>query len=119
MHQIELIRDEDCPNAAGARDALRRALDAAGLPQSWKEWACTDPDAPEHVRGYGSPTILVDGQDVAGAEPSPCWSSCRIYLDEPGGPTGVPPVRLIVRALRRPGGRGPGADLRSPGRDGG
>jgi mercuric ion transport protein len=65
----------------------------------WQEWERSDPAAPGYARRYGSPTILVDGQDVAG-EPPNDEPSCRIYAAEPGRHRGVPSVALIMKALQ-------------------
>jgi hypothetical protein len=57
----------------------------------------TDPSTPLQLRSWGSPTILVDGADVALGVPS--GRSCRIY---PGSEIdGVPPLAMIEAALRR------------------
>jgi hypothetical protein len=53
------------------------------------------------VRGYGSPTVLVDGRDVAGAVPIEGMRSCRVYESAADGPRGAPSVELIVAALVR------------------
>jgi hypothetical protein len=50
----------------------------------------TAENAPEHIRGYGSPTILVDGRDVEGLPPGDA-PSCRY---------GVPRFETILAALR-------------------
>lgn len=100
MHNIELIYDGDCPNRDKARSQLRLALDELGLPAQWKEWERSNPEAPAHVRNYGSPTILVDGKDVAGAKPSDGASSCRLYEGRNGGFEGIPPLEAIVSALK-------------------
>ncbi len=70
MPDIDLICDADCPNARQARINLRRALEMAGFPGGWREWVRTDVATPHDLRRFGSPTILVDGRDVAGASPS-------------------------------------------------
>jgi hypothetical protein len=59
-----------------------------------------DPGAPERIRGYGSPTVLVDGRDVAGAAPFEGTTSCRLYGSTGDEPRGAPPVEAIVAALR-------------------
>jgi|YelNatPaOPRAMG01_1025707.scaffolds.fasta_scaffold95276_2 mercuric ion transport protein len=99
MIQVELIYDCDCPAAPQARENLREALLRAGLAPRWVEWERSSPDAPERVRAYGSPTILVDGRDVAGNE-APGAACCRIYEPQPGRLAAVPPVELILAALR-------------------
>src|SRR5712692_1234689 len=69
MRDLDLIYEHDCPNAGQARTNLRRALEMAGRPPRWREWSRTDAQTPEHLRRFGSPTILVDRRDVAGGEP--------------------------------------------------
>ena len=98
MPTVELIYDSDCPNVPRARENLLRAFGQTGLAPRWQEWDRADADAPAHVRAYGSPTILVDGRDVAGATAADA-ACCRIYTNDQGGKQGVPPVTLIVAAL--------------------
>lgn len=115
MPRVELIYDRDCPNIRHAREAMLRGFGEAGLQPSWTEWDRKSPTSPRHVRLYGSPTILVDGRDVAGAEPVESSDSCRIYDHDADGLNGVPPVHRIASALEnarvstqaRPAGSGP------------
>ncbi len=67
MPTVELIYDGDCPHVDGAREQLLRAFAEVQLEPRFREWRRDDPDAPDRVRGCGSPTILVDGRDVAAA----------------------------------------------------
>lgn len=99
MPTLELIYDADCPNIEDARRQIRAALAAAGLPAVWREWDRADNTAPDYARTRGSPTVLVDGRDVAGATPAAA-SSCRIYVSGQGRNQGVPTVEMIVTALR-------------------
>lgn len=94
---VELIYDADCPNVAETRTNLRRALVQVGLPARWLEWNLSWPKAPAHTKGFGSPAILVNGQDIAGAAPFEA-ACCRVY-DVAGIRSGAPPCELIVRAL--------------------
>ena len=98
--RVELIYQESCPNVESARAALREALRRAGRAPRWREWERSTAGAPAHARLYGSPTILVDGRDVAGAVPGDGSESCRIYG---GGQLGVPPVEAIVAGLAAAG----------------
>lgn len=95
--KIQLLSFPGCPNADAAREALRRALAAAGLPDSFEEVDVTSPGTPEQLRDWGSPTILVDSRDVAGAEPT--GPSCRLYDGAADGRRGVPADGLIRKAL--------------------
>jgi len=99
MATVELLYFPDCPNVPAAREQLRRAFAAIGAPPSWREVDVTSESAPAHVRGFGSPSILVDGKDVTGAAPAG-GSSCRIYAGS--DVRGVPPLDAIVTALRAP-----------------
>ena len=101
MKQVELIYDLDCPNKEQARTNLQRAFSEAGIPAEWTEWDRGDLSSPSHVQLYGSPTILVDGEDVAGEKPSEEVSSCRLYVDSNGEYGGAPSVEAILKALRR------------------
>jgi len=103
---VELIYDPGCPNVEGARDVLTLALQAAGAPAVWTEWNTGDPTCPRDRRGYGSPTILVNGEDVAPG-PHP-WKPraeggpprCRIY-ETLHGLSGVPPQPAVQLAIDR------------------
>jgi mercuric ion transport protein len=96
---VEFIYDVDCPNVEKARQQLQRAFDETNMDPVWQEWDRDTGEAPEYVRGYGSPTILVDGQDVAGLPPSADANCCRVYEASEKEEPGVPPLELITAAL--------------------
>jgi hypothetical protein len=100
MPSIELIYDADCPNVEAARRQLRQALAETGRLPQWQEWERSDRAAPSHVKQYGSPTVLLDGKDVAGGSPSASADCCRLYPGESGGLQGVPSAGVIASALR-------------------
>jgi len=80
---VELRAVPDCPNLDAARELLRSCLGAAGLP---------DDAFVERIGEYPSPSIVVDGVDVTGADP-----------DGPAMCVLQPPTRAqILIALRRP-----------------
>ena len=64
--RVELVHFEGCPHAGEARRRLKLALAAAGLDQTWDEWDTSLAATPETYRRFGSPTVLVNGADVAG-----------------------------------------------------
>ncbi|MEJ2347200.1 MAG: hypothetical protein P8076_00795 [Gammaproteobacteria bacterium] len=103
MTRIELVYDRDCPNVAAARRQLRHAIAEAGRVPAWTEWDTRSAETPDRVRGFGSPTILVDGRDVTGEAPVATDACCRIYADGNAGERGVPPKASIVAALRAAG----------------
>ena len=99
MPVVELLYDPDCPNVDGTREHLRRALTEVGLPHQWQEWSRASSESPAYVRDYGSPTVLVDARDVAGASPAEDGNSCRIYSGKDGQLSGIPPVEMITSRL--------------------
>ena len=105
MPDIDLVYDPDCPNAEQARTNLRLALETAGMPARWREWVRTDPGTPLHLQRFGSPTILIRGRDVIGTVALDGGGACRIYQGEDRNRGGVPPVSLILAALRTEEGR--------------
>jgi hypothetical protein len=94
---VELLYDRDCPNAPEARANLERGFAQAGVRPEWTEWELSSGGTPARVRGFGSPTVLVNGRDVAGAEPADA-ACCRVY-EVAGRRRGAPPPELIARAL--------------------
>jgi len=78
------------------RENLRKAFETSGIKAEWTEWEQSNENAPDYARQYGSPTILVDGKDIAGG-PGDCCApeSCRIYEG------GVPSVEMIQTALNK------------------
>ncbi len=100
MPHVELVYDADCPNIEAARKALREAFTEAQLDPEWTEWDRKTASAPPHVRHYGSPTILVNGRDVAGgARGQNGADCCRLYRDASGAFRGAPDKERIVAAL--------------------
>jgi hypothetical protein len=70
-------------------------LVAAGLPPRFEEIDVNDPRTPDTLRDWGSPTILVDGVDIAGGTPQ--GACCRLYATSGGAPSD----EMIGRALAR------------------
>ena len=91
--KIELIYFDGCPNADKARKNLKKAFEEGGIDAGWTEWEQKNPKAPAYVRQYGSPTILVDGKDIAGMPDGSGAPSCRLYDG------GAPSVALIKSRL--------------------
>lgn len=93
-----------------------RSLNASGRETRWTEWERGAADSPARAKGYGSPTVLVDGKDVAGEAAGAAAQdgespSCRLYRNGAGRASGVPAVEQIAAALAsREGvsGAGPG-----------
>lgn len=78
--QIELVYDPGCPHVDSAREALTDACRDAGVPAVWTEWNSEDPECPAHASNLGSPSILVNEEDVA---PGPHPWAARVPGDAP------------------------------------
>jgi hypothetical protein len=74
------------------------------VPAVWSEWSTSDPECPEDLRRFGSPTILVNGEDVAPG-PHP-WKPgepgsgprCRLYRDG-DEISGAPSAGRVTQAI--------------------
>jgi hypothetical protein len=98
--RVELIYDTDCPNVEEARTLILRAFGEAHVKPSWVELDRKAPDTPAYARRYGSPTILVEGKDVSGADSNNNADCCRLYVHERGY-HGVPELAQMVQALKQ------------------
>jgi hypothetical protein len=96
--KVELIYNKDCHNLKDARAQLLRAFVQAGIAPRWEEWSRDRPESPDYVYRYGSPTILVNGFDVADS-PNAEADCCRLYEQGDGKLKGVPSVEEIKLAL--------------------
>lgn len=99
--RVELVYESSCPNIGAARAQLLHAFAQTKISPHWREWEVTDPKVPDYIHGYGSPTILVNGQDVC----ADTWAKddlcCRVYgVDSQH--QGVPPLQDIVTAITTP-----------------
>jgi len=97
MATVDLVYASDCPNVSLARANLLLAFARTGMKPKWSEHRIGDADAPGHTRGYGSPTVLVEGRDVAGLPPS-AETCCRIY-ESAAGQVHAPAAEQIALAL--------------------
>jgi len=93
--KIQFLAFEGCPLADAARRTLDDALASLNL-SSYEVIDLLGPDTPEDLRGWGSPTILINGRDVTGGDQGG-GVSCRVYP----GPSKVPDARMIIERIRR------------------
>ncbi len=99
--KTELLYIPDCPNLAAARTQTVRLLKEQGLPGNVDEIEVPDRAAAESLRFTGSPTIRIDGEDVAATVGAivPAFS-CRTY-EVDGRLSGLPADGLVRAAIRR------------------
>jgi len=84
---------------------LTTACRDAQIPAVWSEWSSDDPECPTYARNLGSPSVLVNGEDVAPG-PHP-WTPlghnsgprCRVYRDG-DAIVSAPPLGRVAEAIR-------------------
>lgn len=96
---IELIYEQGCPGLQATRHAVLEALTKLNMEAEWTEWEISDPGLPAHAEGFGSPTVLVEGRDVAGEPPENEKARCRLYRGL-SGQSNAPSSDIICQALR-------------------
>ena len=94
MTKVELIFDKDCPHISMTRSNLMKAFSLVDLPAYWKEWDRNSSETPQYAKKHGSPTILVDNEDLVSVKPESEANCCRFYEG-----SGVPSVDLITKKL--------------------
>ncbi|MEX2217548.1 MAG: hypothetical protein WD749_02215 [Phycisphaerales bacterium] len=93
--RVELLGFPGCPNSPVMRDRLRAALASLSMDARVTELNLEALPDGDPRRGYGSPTVLVNGRDLFGM-PVPTSTSigCRTYDD------GVPSADQLASRLR-------------------
>lgn len=92
--KIQFLYFDGCPLADGARNLLKKALAQCGL-EKYEEIDVQDSNAPAESRLWGSPTILVDGNDATGA-PRGDSVACRVYATADR----LPDLNALVKSIR-------------------
>ena len=97
--RIEVLYVAECPSHPAAVKLVRDVLSAEGVAADVREVLVADDRMAAELAFTGSPTIRIDGKDVAG-EPSKAREfalSCRLY---PGSTEiGLPPLEMVRRAV--------------------
>jgi glutaredoxin len=99
---LELLWWEGCPSTERAMAELREALIDVGLGDAEIRTREIDTDADAQQAGFrGSPTILIDGIDVAGAsDEDQIGLGCRVYRRRDGRISPTPDPDDLRDALR-------------------
>ncbi len=99
MH-IEFLYWAECPSYPEAWQRLLSALDALAVDADVQRIEITTDEDAERWGFPGSPTILVNGQDIDPAVGrQPARLTCRLYYRDDGRPSPLPPESMIRRAL--------------------
>ena len=100
MTSVEFIYEKECPNVESTRSILLQAFSKLKIKPHWMEWEISDASAPDYVRRYGSPTILINGKDVSESENSLNPQQCRLYINSDNTMSGIPPLEKIMNAIQ-------------------
>lgn len=97
---VELLWFADCPNHEATRRALGELVAVHAPSATVRDIDATDPTVAVQMRFPGSPTIRVDGLDVAPGfmDPGDYTPRCRLYRTAEG-PRGLPDPAWIATAL--------------------
>ena len=106
--KIDVLYVADCPTHPAAVKLIKQVLAAEGVEAEIHEVLVRDDGMANELGFCGSPTIRIDGRDVAGeSQDARSFAlSCRLY---PGSKQiGLPPVEMVHRAVlkARQGGGG-------------
>jgi hypothetical protein len=97
--KIEVLYVAECPSHPAAVRMVKDVLAAEGVVTEVQEVLVRDKDMASELKFLGSPTIRVNGRDVA-EETRKAQSfalSCRLYLGSKE--VGLPPAEMIHRAV--------------------
>jgi hypothetical protein len=99
--KIEILYFDGCPNRKVADQRVREVLDEMGVRAKVVHVNVKDEDVAQEIWFPGSPTILVNGVDVAPASNGvPFSMGCRIYPTSSGF-DGAPDKDAIRTAIER------------------
>lgn len=94
---IEFLYFEDCPNAGPAWNLLQEVLNAHGIEEPPQRIHVETVEQAHRHRFLGSPTIRIDGRDVA-EEDTDYGLKCRVYTVN-GHLQPLPPRQWIEQAV--------------------
>lgn len=97
--KVEVLYVAECPSHPAAVKLIKEVLAAEGIATEIREVLVRDKEMADDLRFSGSPTIRINGRDVAGeSQKAQSFAlSCRFY---PGSKQfGLPPVEVIHRAV--------------------
>ncbi|MEA2317454.1 MAG: hypothetical protein QOD44_1643 [Solirubrobacteraceae bacterium] len=99
--RVELLFWEGCPSHPKALEGLRAAMADLGLdPDTILVREVDTEDDADRERFIGSPTIRIDGEDIAPAGDEPTGLTCRVYRMRDGRISPVPDPADVRDALQ-------------------
>jgi hypothetical protein len=98
--QIRFLYSEQCPSHDEALERLRTVLHEEGIQADIEVIRVETFEEARRYRFSGSPTILIDGNDID-PTPNPEYApTCRAYRLEDGRISPLPSITLIRKAIQ-------------------
>jgi len=97
--KVEVLYVAECPSHPAAVKLVKDVLNSEGVVAEVQEVLVRDVSMATDLAFSGSPTIRINGRDVAGEsyQAKTFALSCRLY---PGSSeTGLPPIEMVRRAV--------------------
>jgi hypothetical protein len=98
--KVRFLYFEDCPSHDEALQRLRRGIQAEGVNADVEIVKVETAEDAEKFKFVGSPTIIVNGQDIDPPVNPYYGLTCRAYRLEDGRISPLPSEAMIRRALR-------------------
>ena len=99
--KVVVLYVEGCPNRELAESRVELAAQRVGLPVDVRS-QMVESVAEANLLGFrGSPTLLIDGDDVFGGNSGQDGLACRLYRTE-DGVEGAPSLDDLIRAISLP-----------------
>lgn len=98
--RVSFLFYEDCPSHDLALERLREVLDEKGIDANVDVVKVESEEQAQELRFVGSPTILLNGQDIAPPPPGSHYAlTCRAYRLEDGRISPLPSSDTIRQAI--------------------
>ena len=98
---VQFLYYEDCPSHEEALARLREVMQEEGVELRVEIIKVETEEQAQELRFIGSPTILVDGQDIVSPDPGTRFGlACRAYTLEDGRISPLPSRDMLRKALR-------------------
>jgi hypothetical protein len=98
--KIRFLYSEDCPSHEEAFRRLQEILEEEGVRADVEIVRVDTFEKAEKERFPGSPTIMVDGNDICPTQNSHYSLACRAYVLEDGRISPLPSLAMIREAIR-------------------
>lgn len=97
--KVEILYVAECPSHPAALTLVKEVLAAQGVAAEIQEVLVSDDQMANELKFPGSPTIRINGRDVAGTAQARqgCALNCRLYPESKQ--MGLPPTELVHGAV--------------------